>query len=68
MKLRDVLYITVLIPRVYMLDWTQTPSEYLDLYITQSSSSFSYIVTDESMTDFEYTTAEPGENCECVEE
>lgn len=42
MKLRDFLYVTVLVPRVLLMQWDSTPEAQIDLQITQSGDRFVY--------------------------
>ena len=41
-----------------MLDWSGTPTAYMDIYVTQDCDKFEY---------YEEVEGDPGENCECCE-
>ena len=42
MKMRDFIYVTVLIPRILMMQWDANPEAQIDLQITQSGDHFIY--------------------------
>lgn len=56
--MKKLLYVTVLLPRIMMLDWSGTSTTYMDIYVTQDCDKFEY---------YEEVEGDPGENCECCE-
>ena len=63
------LLVTVFVPRVYLLDWTSTPSGYMELYLSQDCPKFEYDdgSAEESAVDFEVVYEVPGEDCACCD-